>query len=275
MKRKLGVILEVALVTIITCGLMGVALAQAPVNVSGGEVDAAEPHRQAPQMLEVAPLNPGLLHYLENRPEHSYGYIPPPMDTSHINNNNGILVPRTAAGEGLPSAFDWRDSGNVTPVKDQRPCGTCWVFGPISALESRVSIVNGTLYDFSEQNAACCTDPSWVYLNNNRCDGGGWSWLAADVLIKKGTRLESCDPYNTGTIDTQPCKDSCTSIIGYPAVPRNPLYGGTAIVAWVGVDGARIIGVTGLEPGSFLGEDLGGKPGPAASHTAVVVQVDP
>ncbi|MCK5654552.1 MAG: hypothetical protein KAH98_05385, partial [Dehalococcoidia bacterium] len=152
-----------------------------------------------------------------------YGYIPPPMDLSHIGKTNALTA-QSVSHPADPS-FDWRDTGKVTPVKDQNPCGTCWIFGTLSAVESRVLIVDGVEYDFSEQNVACCTDPSWVYLHDNRCNAGGLSWLATDVLTKKGTRLESCDSYNTGTINTEPCDDSCSSITritGYRWITDDP-----------------------------------------------------
>jgi xylem cysteine proteinase len=100
----------------------------------------------------------------------------------------------TFGDDSLPSCYDWRTKGVVTPVKNQGSCGTCWAFGTIAALESALLIDEGNSSDFSEQSVVCCTDPSFVYLAKNRCNGGGWSWLAADTLIKEGARLESCQP---------------------------------------------------------------------------------
>lgn len=170
-----------------------------------------------PKIPQVAPLNPDFLDFIQNRPSEFYGYIPAPVDMRHL---RVIPVERleTRASLSYPATFDWRTSAKVTPVKDQNPCGTCWIFGMLAALESKILIGESTAFDFSEQNVACCTDPSWVYLDNNRCDGGGWSWLATDTLSKKGTRLEACDPYNTATIDTETCNDTCTTtkyITGY------------------------------------------------------------
>jgi len=34
----------------------------------------------------------------------------------------------------LPSSYDWRDYGAVTPVKDQDGCGSCWDFAAVGAL---------------------------------------------------------------------------------------------------------------------------------------------
>ena len=164
---------------------------------------------QAVEEPHVAPINPDFAEFWENPPEPFYGYIPPPMDLSHLEE---IPVERARKAAALPSSFDWRDDGKVTPVKNQNPCGTCWVHGTLAAVESKVLIEESVGYDFSEQNLACCTDPAWVYLSGNRCMGGGWSWLAGDTLTKKGTRLEACQPYTTATINTEACDDECDSI---------------------------------------------------------------
>jgi C1A family cysteine protease len=179
-----------------------------------------------PEIPQVAPLNPDFLKFIANRPAKFYGYVPPPVDLRHLKNIPvGQLAPEghstLEAPLSLPDSFDWRTTGKVTPVKDQNPCGTCWIFGALAALESKVLIGENTAFNFSEQNVACCTDPSWVYLTSPpdyRCMGGGWSWLAADTLSKKGTRQGACDPYNTATINTETCNDTCITtkyVTGY------------------------------------------------------------
>ena len=199
-------------VSIIACLVLLVGFGALPSRA------AAPPSIQIPQ---VAPLNPDFLAFVQNRPTEFHGYIPAPVDMRHLR-DIPVERPKTMAPLSYPASHDWRTSAKVTPVKDQNPCGTYWIFGTLAALESKVLIQEGdSPPDFSEQNVACCTDPSWVYLESDRCDGGGWSWLATDMLSKKGTRLEACDPYNAATIDTETCDDSCTTtkyVTGYRLV---------------------------------------------------------
>jgi len=148
------------------------------------------------------PINEDFLNYFENPPDVNYGYIPPPIDLSYLNK---LEKPKNYTPKSLPSVFDWRSLNGVTSVKDQDGCGTCWVFGTTSVLESKVKINEGIDYDFSEQNVASCVDRSWTYLYDNSddpCNGGGWSWLASEVFIRKGAVLETCDPYNPSALKT-------------------------------------------------------------------------
>jgi len=46
--------------------------------------------------------------------------------------------------EGLPSKFDQRDLGIVTPPKYQNPWGTCWAFGGTGAAETAILTLLGT-----------------------------------------------------------------------------------------------------------------------------------
>ena len=174
-----------------------------------------------PQGLRVAPLNPAFVDYMKNKQRDAMksgpaaghvtgGYIPPTVDLSYM---EGLRAPagqklqRDEAGD-LTGSFRWT-SDNVTPVKDQGACKTGWAFANTSVMESRVSISGGPASEnYSEQSLVCCTDPSWTALAANRCGNGGNDFMAQDTFIKKGARLEACQPYNTGNINSQGCQ-SC------------------------------------------------------------------
>jgi len=183
------------------------------------------------ETFRVAPVNPEFLEFWENPPEPFYGYIPPHMDLSHLDK---IPVERAVVLTTIPGSFDWRDTGKVTPIKNQNPCGTCWAFGTTSVLESAVLLGESTAYDFSEQSVALCVDRSWVYLYDDwdepcgRIPGhaGGNSLKASEVFIKKGAVLETCNPYDASALQcdgTCAC-DSCPSVkkvTGYRLVTRD------------------------------------------------------
>ena len=81
---------------------------------------------EAGENLRLAPLNPRFEDYWDNPPDTSYGYIPAPMSFGHL--DQPPVQRAQVSVQSLPSKFDWREQGNVTPVKDQGSCGTCWVF---------------------------------------------------------------------------------------------------------------------------------------------------
>ena len=60
-----------------------------------------------------------------------------------------ICLPAAAADseDALPSTFDLRDRGVVTPVKQQEPFGTCWAFSAISAAETSILSKMGKTYE--------------------------------------------------------------------------------------------------------------------------------
>jgi len=82
----------------------------------------------------------------------------------------------------LPSEFDWRIFGAVTPVKDQSVCGSCWSFGTVGAIEGAFFLSNGhQLVRLSQQALIDC---SWGF-GNNGCDGGE-DFRAYQWMLKHG-----------------------------------------------------------------------------------------
>jgi C1A family cysteine protease len=109
----------------------------------------------------------------------------------------------------LPSHFDWRDEDKVTPVKDQHPCQLCWAFAAVAELESKILLREDMSYDLSEQQLASC-DFLAAAGRARSCSSGGSSFRAANFLTRRGTALESCEPFQAA--DGVPCNDSCEII---------------------------------------------------------------
>ena len=85
------------------------------------------------------------------------------------------------------SAFDWRNSGKVTPVRSQDGCGSCWAFAAEGAYEGSYAIRNGTLEDTAEQDPLSCSGAG-------SCGGGWWAGVF-DWLISHGDATEASYPY--------------------------------------------------------------------------------
>lgn len=96
--------------------------------------------------------------------------------------------PESGASLAGRSAFDWRSSGNVPPIRDQRSCGSCWAFSTAASLESANRIVNGRVADLSEQHLVSRCHPS------GDC-GGGWFDPVFQRYVTDGTVDEAEMPY--------------------------------------------------------------------------------
>ena len=82
--------------------------------------------------LVAAPMNPAFVKYMDDvrakhalpvtgDSEHSTGYIPAPIDLSHVKGRSAAA----RAGAPIPASYDLRALGRVTPVRNQNPYGTC------------------------------------------------------------------------------------------------------------------------------------------------------
>lgn len=127
------------------------------------------------------------------------------------NPNEGLTEFVTVGGVGLPTAFNWRDLGKMTSVKNQGSCGSCWAFATLGAYEAMIKVQFGDYVnvpahpDFSEQWLVDC-DPI------GSCNGG---WEAFNAIINNhGAITEACYPY---VAVNQSCKSSACSYY-YPVI---------------------------------------------------------
>ena len=125
----------------------------------------------------------------------NFGLLPLPIDLTNIGKREIEIV------EALPASYDLRTLGEVTPVENQNPCGTCWAFATTSSLESRILVQESTTHDFSEQNIiACCDDLcSAGSPYQITCGSGGNIAISTNHLSRKGTVSDSDDPYTCPT----------------------------------------------------------------------------
>ncbi|SBT71252.1 vivapain-3, putative [Plasmodium malariae] len=78
---------------------------------------------------------------------------------------------------------DWRKLNAVTPVKDQKNCGSCWAFSTVGVVESQYAIRRKKLVQLSEQELIECS------FKNNGCLYG-FIPLAFDDMIEFGGLCE-------------------------------------------------------------------------------------
>jgi len=70
-------------------------------------------------------------------------------------------------GLAAPASIDWRSHGQVTGVKDQKQCGSCWAFSVVGSTEGAYYRRSKKLVSFSEQQLVDCTTSF-----NHGCSGG-------------------------------------------------------------------------------------------------------
>ena len=111
-----------------------------------------------------------------------------PEDVRIIKMPRGIPIPY--------GTFDWRNKDGqnwMTSVKDQNPCGTCWCFAVVGAVEAAINIYNDdpTIdFDMSEQHVLSCD-----LVRQPTCNGGFGSW-ALSTIKNVGAPSETCFPYS-------------------------------------------------------------------------------
>ena len=123
-----------------------------------------------------------------------------------------------ADDSALPSSYDQRDLGIVTPPKFQNPWGTCWAFGGTGATETAILSAMGKTYeetklDLSERHLAYFSvtpvyepitytqEGEGLYLKSTDTNApfeiGGWAYYYAQLMSTGvGPVLEEWYPYH-------------------------------------------------------------------------------
>ncbi|XP_010519533.1 PREDICTED: KDEL-tailed cysteine endopeptidase CEP3 [Tarenaya hassleriana] len=118
----------------------------------------------------------------------------------------------------LPPSVDWRERGAVTPVKNQRECGSCWAFSTVAAVEGINKIRTNKLVSLSEQELVDCDTEE-----NQGCMGGLMEVAFEFIHKNGGLTTEKNYPYES---DNNICRSKkgngeWVKINGHEHVPDN------------------------------------------------------
>ncbi|MCX5770810.1 MAG: hypothetical protein NTZ09_11135, partial [Candidatus Hydrogenedentes bacterium] len=144
------------------------------------------------QALQRGPANPAFEAWRDGRlPEakadgHALGYIPVPWKQLQVKEEPGAKEPKV-----FPESYDLRALGELTPVKNQGGCGSCWAHSTYGSAESWLVKNLTETWDFSENNLK-----NYHGFDNGPC-GGGNDYMACAYLARgDGPVLEAHDPYH-------------------------------------------------------------------------------
>lgn len=111
--------------------------------------------------------------------------------------------------KNFPSSFDWRKQHGrnwLTPVKDQRDCGSCWAFASLGAIEAVANLYYNQLLnlDLAEQDPVSC----YKGPGARGCQGLAIEYVQYyyNYLRSSGVTYEQCFPYTAREV---PCSQKC------------------------------------------------------------------
>jgi C1A family cysteine protease len=118
------------------------------------------------------------------------GLLPPTDSESRSGSRRKREVLDASQCKDVPEAKNWNAIKRVPKVKDQKECGSCYIFSSTAAIESAVAIENGIeALNMSRQNSLdCVKDPKTDKPNGCNAGRPEWIWKAAkeaDGLVQE------------------------------------------------------------------------------------------
>jgi C1A family cysteine protease len=144
----------------------------------------------APSQPELGPLSPAFVEALHDpMVTLGLGRVPSPVEVKI-----GAAAEARAARMALPSSYDLRTEGRLTPVQDQGAYSTCWAFANVAALESKLMPADPAP-DYSEDNLV--RRSGYFSTVGRRYDQGGYDFMAIAYFARwAGPVDEASDPYD-------------------------------------------------------------------------------
>jgi cathepsin F len=143
---------------------------------------------------------------MSNRPERAESNVP--------------VIGVDVASPNVPTSYDWRDHGAVTPVKDQGQCGSCWAFSATEAIESAWILkghATASTVDLAPQQIVDCDTIEGVQGCN-----GGYTESAYEYIVQAGGQEPNVDyPYKAKNGNCQfKVADVDAKISAYTAISK-------------------------------------------------------
>ena len=94
----------------------------------------------------------------------------------HFRNPHNYHFYRIGLNKLNYNQIDWRADGQVTNVKNQGQCGSCWAFSAVATIEGAHMRNTSNLVSLSEQDIVDCVPDCYG------C-GGGWPFMAIEYIM--------------------------------------------------------------------------------------------
>ena len=151
----------------------------------------------------------------------------------HFRNPNNYNYYRTGLNKLNYNQIDWRADGQVTNVKNQGQCGSCWAFSAVATIEGAHMRNTSHLVSLSEEDIVDCVPDCYG------C-GGGWPFMAIEYIMDgtvvdpdtnhshkvknftRGVDTEASYPYTTGGTTCNFTTGNVGSLVNnLTLIPRN------------------------------------------------------